>query len=251
MSPETGVILAATEGRRLRPLTSVFPKPLIPIEGKPLIFHSIELFEQLDVKKVVVTIEPRLGSMIKKNIERKYLGNMNFDFVVQKEHSGVGFAILECNEKVGDSPFFVRYADEYHPLTKTLKPSDFQDNETVLVVRREEVPKYLNQNTNVNVDEVSGKVTRVGRPLDNKPFSEFHLCGLMSFPSSFFETLNEFKENPDSYTKSGEFSTLGSIQHLIDTENSVGYTECGGFYANINTYKDLMKVYQFAFSNQQ
>lgn len=36
-----GMILAAGEGRRLRPLTNLLPKPMLPVGGRPLLEHII------------------------------------------------------------------------------------------------------------------------------------------------------------------------------------------------------------------
>lgn len=36
-----GVVLAAGEGRRLRPLTRVLPKPLCPVANRPLVDHAV------------------------------------------------------------------------------------------------------------------------------------------------------------------------------------------------------------------
>ena len=250
MSPEKGILLAAAEGKRLRPLTNMLPKPLVPIDGQSLIFHSLRLFENLQVKDVVVVIEPRLGHMIKLAIEKMYLGNLNITFVTQQKHNGIGFAILECENQIGPEPFFVRFADEYHPQANKLKQCDFGHDEAILVIRREDKPKYLYQNTNVVIDEGSHKVVRVERPSKNKNLSDYHLCGLMSFPSYFFDTLRQFSDKPGSFTKSGEFSTLTSIQHIINTRGSVGYTECNGFYANVNTFRDLMGAYKYSLLNK-
>lgn len=250
MGPEKGILLAAAEGKRLRPLTNVLPKPLIPIDGKPLIFHSLELFESLNVKDVTVVIEPRLGHMIRSAIEKKYMGGLNIGFTVQQKHNGIGFAILECQNQIGEEAFFVRFADEYHPQTRTLKLNYFSRNDAVLVVRREEKPKYLYQNTNVSVDTKTHKVKEVKRPQNGKPSSTYHLCGLMSFPSYFFDTLKQFSAKPDSYTRNGEFSTLTSIQHIVNTNGSVGFVECDGFYANINTFGDLMDTYKYSLLNK-
>lgn len=247
LSPERGIILAATEGKRLRPLTDVIPKPLISIEGKPLIFHSLDLLENLGVKDVVITIHPQFGNMIKTSIDKKYLGSLNMDFITQDKHNGIGFAILECQKLNGDKPFYLRFADEFHPEAKKLKSSDFSDNGSVLVIRKETKPRYLLQNTNILIKEESKKVTRVDRSPDKKPISGYHLTGLMTFPAEFFNILNKYKDKTELY-RNGEFSTTHSIQYLIDNGNSVGYVECNGFYTNVNTFRDLIRAYRNYFS---
>lgn len=246
-SPERGIILAATEGRRLSPLTDLIPKPLIPVDGKPLIFHSLDLLENLKVKDVVITIHHQFGNMIRTSIDKKYMGRLNVDFVVQDKHNGIGFAILECQKLNGIEPFYLRFADEFHPETKKLKPSDFGGNGSVLVIRKEAEPRYLLQNTNVVIEEGSKKVTRVDRSRERAPISEYHLTGLMTFPAEFFNILNKFKDKTELY-RNGEFSTTHSIQYLIDNGNSVGYVECDGFYTNVNNFKDLVRAYEYSFS---
>ncbi len=246
-SPERGIILAASEGKRLKPLTDFVPKPLIPIDGKPLIFHSLDIMENLGVKNVVITIHPRFGNMIKTSIDKKYLGSLNLNFVTQDRHNGIGFAILECQKLVGDEPFFLRYADEFHPDAKKLKPDDFIGDEAILVIRKETKPIYLLQNTNVVVDEKSKKVIGVERSQSKTPVSEFHLTGLMAFPPEFFNVLDRFKDNVKLY-RNGEFSTTHSMQYLVENSNSVGYIESNGFYTNVNDFKDLMRAYKYAVS---
>ncbi len=249
-SPERGIILAATEGKRLKPLTEFVPKTLLPLDRKPIIFHSIELFEHLGVKDVVITVEPKFGRKVQSTIERGYTGNINIDFVVQETHNGIGFAILMCQDRIGDNSFFVRFADEYQPGVKALQPDDFARDNAVLVVRREHHPEYLLQNTNVEVDEDARKVIGVSRNKNAMPRSNYHLCGLMTFPPVFFDILEKFKNRTDLY-QNGEFSTVHGIQHLIDSGNSVGYSECKGFYVNINTFKDLLRAYRYSLFEQK
>jgi dTDP-glucose pyrophosphorylase len=244
MPVENGIILASGEGKRLRPLTYILPKPLVRVDGKPLIFHSLELLENLKVRNVVVTLEPNLGNMIKGSIEKNYFGDLNIDFLFGQNPSGPATRILDCRSLIGDKPFFVNFPDEFHPRAKEFKGVDFNDSESVLVVRKADRIGYLLQNTNVSVDE-NGMVIRVDRPAGNKPFSKFHLCGLMSFSPIFFDALTKFQKRMDLYAN-GELSTNIGIQHLIDTGNRVRSIECGGYYININTLGDLMNAARHA-----
>lgn len=55
---ESAFILAAGRGERLRPLTDVTPKPLLPVQGKPILRHLLdrlaEAAPQMGLKRVVL-----------------------------------------------------------------------------------------------------------------------------------------------------------------------------------------------------
>jgi MurNAc alpha-1-phosphate uridylyltransferase len=57
------IILAAGRGERMRPLTDVTPKPLLPVAGKPLIEHHIEKLAGAGFRKIVINTA-HLGDQI-------------------------------------------------------------------------------------------------------------------------------------------------------------------------------------------
>ncbi|HQS03621.1 MAG: hypothetical protein B7Y07_09525 [Halothiobacillus sp. 24-54-40] len=50
------MILAAGRGERLRPLTDHTPKPLIPVQGKPLIVHHIERLAAAGITDIIINL---------------------------------------------------------------------------------------------------------------------------------------------------------------------------------------------------
>ena len=50
------MILAAGRGERMRPLTDALPKPLLVVQGKPLIVHHLEALARAGVRDVVINI---------------------------------------------------------------------------------------------------------------------------------------------------------------------------------------------------
>jgi mannose-1-phosphate guanylyltransferase/phosphomannomutase len=51
------VVMAGGEGSRLRPLTVSRPKPMVPIVGRPVMEHILNLLKQHNIRDVVVTVQ--------------------------------------------------------------------------------------------------------------------------------------------------------------------------------------------------
>jgi MurNAc alpha-1-phosphate uridylyltransferase len=52
--PTQAIVLAAGRGARFRPLTDTLPKPLVPLQGKPLIDWQLEMLAAQGIQRVVV-----------------------------------------------------------------------------------------------------------------------------------------------------------------------------------------------------
>ena len=50
------VIMAGGIGSRLRPLTCDLPKPMVPIVGKPVMQHGIELLKKHGITNIAATL---------------------------------------------------------------------------------------------------------------------------------------------------------------------------------------------------
>ena len=58
------MILAAGRGERMRPLTDQCPKPLLPVNGKPLIVYHIEALKRAGIDDIVINISWLAQSII-------------------------------------------------------------------------------------------------------------------------------------------------------------------------------------------
>ena len=86
------VIIAAGEGKRLRPITSSRPKPLIPIAGKPLLEHTILGLKNSGIKEVLLVVG------YKENLIKTYFGDgkekfgLKIEYITQEERLGTAHA---------------------------------------------------------------------------------------------------------------------------------------------------------------
>ena len=50
------VILAGGRGTRLGKISSIKPKPMVEIGGKPIIWHIMKLYNHYDVKEFIICV---------------------------------------------------------------------------------------------------------------------------------------------------------------------------------------------------
>ncbi|MFA5075837.1 MAG: nucleotidyltransferase family protein [Patescibacteria group bacterium] len=87
------VILAAGAGVRMRPLTYEVPKPMLPVQGKPLLAYSIEQLPK-EIDEVILVVG-YLGEQLKKYFGNEYDGRQ-ISYVIQPELLGTGDALWRC-----------------------------------------------------------------------------------------------------------------------------------------------------------
>ena len=106
------MILAAGEGRRMRPLTETTPKPLLTVAGKPLIEHHIERLGAAGFDEIVVNVSHHGQQLI------DFLGDGSRWRVVisiSAERSPLETAggIVQALPRLGDAPFLLVNGDVY------------------------------------------------------------------------------------------------------------------------------------------
>ncbi|MAF80856.1 hypothetical protein CL628_02475 [bacterium] len=122
LSSETrqAVILASGEGVNMRPFTYEIPKPLIPVNGRPLLEYGINLLRNHGITDVIITVS-HLGTKIQEHFGDGSAFGINIEYVVEKKPSGTAGALMVAQSKVGDAPFVLMYGD----VLLNLDVSDF------------------------------------------------------------------------------------------------------------------------------
>lgn len=110
-SPTTAMLLAAGLGTRMRPLTDLKPKTLLHLEGRPLIDHILDRFEEAGVKRVVINTH-WLAEQIEAHLATS-AGRFEFIYRPEAELLDTGGAVVSALQAgaLGDEPFFVVNSD--------------------------------------------------------------------------------------------------------------------------------------------
>lgn len=82
------MIFAAGLGTRLKPLTDTMPKALVPVAGKPLLWHAIQKLKGAGVDEIIINVH-HFADQIRQYIEE----NSRFD--IRIEFSDESQALLD------------------------------------------------------------------------------------------------------------------------------------------------------------
>jgi mannose-1-phosphate guanylyltransferase len=104
------VLLVAGLGTRLRPLTDLTPKCLLPINGVPLLSIWLEKLSQAGVTEVLVNTHWLSEQVTEYVAEHKPVG-LRVELFYEPQLLGSGGTILHNRHFFGDSPFFIIYGD--------------------------------------------------------------------------------------------------------------------------------------------
>lgn len=62
----SGAIIAAGRGERLRPATAGLPKPLVELDGRPLLLHQIEMMRRSGIRRIHVIVNSETARLIER-----------------------------------------------------------------------------------------------------------------------------------------------------------------------------------------
>jgi NDP-sugar pyrophosphorylase family protein len=106
-----GMILAAGEGKRLRPLTHYLPKPMLPLAGRPLLEHIITYLRGLGIRELAINLHHMPASVM------DYFGDggrwgVRLRYSVEQQLLGSAGGVKRL-QNFFDSTFLVYYGDVY------------------------------------------------------------------------------------------------------------------------------------------
>ena len=265
------IIPLAGLGTRLLPLTSVFAKELLPINGKPGLEYIIEECIDAGIKEIILIIskkkmmiknyfyndkfymnlikkkkDPRIIKEYKKILKYKKM----IKFVYQNNPKGTGDAVLKTKKYIKDKYFLMLLPDDLiikkncsKSMIKTHKKfrtsvmaSMSVDKKTVSRWGIYKLKKKLNK-TDYLINDV------IEKPSLQKAPSNKAVIGRYILPKSIFLKLKKTKPS-----KGGEIHITNAIQSLIkDNEKFIAhnflgkYLDCGTINGYINSNKEITK----------
>lgn len=111
--PKQALILAGGKGEKMLPLTKKTPTPMIPVQGKPMLEHNIELLKRFGITDIIISV-----GYLKEQIMDHFMDGTPFGvsitYIEEDSESPLGTAgpIKKAKERLKEGSFLVLNADE-------------------------------------------------------------------------------------------------------------------------------------------
>jgi glucose-1-phosphate thymidylyltransferase len=232
-----GVILAAGKGTRMRPFSEHWPKPVLPVLGKPLMAYQLEMMASLGIRKVVVVIGHLGHEVVRALGDGKQFG-VSIQYVEQEEMLGIAHAVSRLEAHV-DRSFFLFLGDIFFVTENLAAMRDrFHEGRLggVLACKREPNLEAIKRNFVVLTDE-RGVVHRViEKP--RHPRTDLKGCGIYLFDQAFFDAV---RRTPRTAMRN-EYEITDSIQIFLDDGCKVEAAEVVKADMNVSYPADLLDL---------
>ncbi len=214
------IILAAGEGKRMRPLTLVQPKPMLEVLGRPILHHLMDSLPP-EITELIIVIGYK-GEQIKKYFGTQFQGR-KIEYVQQDKPLGTGHALMLCREfiKPGERFLFMAGDDLHSPkaLAKLIK-----HKHGVLVHQHNNPQRF-------GVIEVDASNKVIGfEETPEKPKSNLVSLAVFVLDDKIFSY-------PQAVSRSGEYWSTDQIRKMMREHDFIA--ESSDFWHPIGTPEDL------------
>ena len=185
-----GVILAGGNATRLRPLTWVTNKHLLPIYNKPMIFYPLETMANAGVSDVLIITSPNhSGAFINLLRSGKDFG-LKLSYEIQEEAGGIAQAISLAEDFADNGKILVVLGDNIFTQSLKKDAEEFEKKEKGAVVYGK---KMATKSKQYGVIEVKGgKVVSIEEKPE-KPKSDIGQTGIYMYDNRVFGLIKNLK----------------------------------------------------------
>ncbi len=227
-----GLILAAGLGTRLRPITSLRPKPTISVANKPLIHYAVDNLVEAGVTDIGVVVSYLTVDSIKETLSG-YRG-ARFSYILQNPPQGLAHAVKVARAFLADDPFVMYLSDNLfeHGITSFVRSFD-PEKGTNAVCALVPVSSEAARSLGVAVVENSRITRLVEKPQD--PPSTLAVAGVYVFDKTIHAMIDDLEPGAK-----GEYQITDAIQMLITAGFEVVPVEVTGWWKDTGKPEDIL-----------
>jgi dTDP-glucose pyrophosphorylase len=242
------VILAAGKGTRMKELTNELPKPMLKVQGKPILEHIVEGIVGAGVRDIFIVTGFR-AEVVENHFVTGAKWGARIAFGRQVVQDGTGKAPEPAKEFVGDSPFLLTYGDilvkpeTYPQMIRRFQAGEFSG--LVTVTRGQDVTKgglnFFDEQfclTRLIEKPSPAQVDQLRRDGLLKPGDPvWYNAGIYIFKPVLFEFTARLQKSPR-----GEYELTDAIAAMLAAKHRLAGLEIQGRWVDVRDPEVLARL---------
>jgi len=225
-----GIILAGGKATRLRPLTSITSKQLLPVYDKPMIYYPIETLIKAGITDILIIIAPDYSGNFLNLLGNGHEFGASFNYAVQKEPKGLADAFIIGADFIGNDDVTMILGDNIFEQDFSKEIQDFNGGAMVFAKQVEDPERF----GVVEFDQDMKAISIEEKP--EKPKSNYAVVGLYTYDNRIVEFAKNLAPSPRGEI---EITDLNNI-YLKNGEMKVNIFN--SLWEDAGTFDSLLRV---------
>ena len=225
-----GIILAGGKATRLRPLTKITSKQLLPVYDKPMIFYPINTLIQAGIRDILIIIAPDYAGHFLNLLGSGKEFGAKFSFEIQEQPKGLADAFIIGENFIGKDDITMILGDNIFDYDFSEYIKNFKKGGMVFAKKVNDPERFgvVEFNKDMKAKSIEEK--------PKKPKSNFAVVGIYTYDNL---VVNYAKNLKPSNRGEIEITDLNNI-YLKKNQLSVNIIE--GIWEDAGTFDSLLRI---------
>jgi glucose-1-phosphate thymidylyltransferase len=226
-----GVVLAGGLGTRLRPLTAVTNKHLLPVYDKPMIYYPVQTLINAGITDImIVTGGNSAGDFLKLLKNGRDFGLKHLNYTYQEGEGGIAAALALCEDFADNDPLCIVLGDNIIEgnICRAARAYRHQGGGAKILLKQVTDPQRF------GVPQLEGsRVVRIEEK-PKEPKSDYAVIGIYMYDSSVFEIIKTLKPSGR-----GELE-ITDVNNAYIERGEMTWDELEGWWTDAGTFESLL-----------
>ena len=228
-----GVVLAGGLGTRLRPLTAVTNKHLLPVYNQPMIYYPIQTLVNAGINDImVVTGGNSAGDFLRLLGNGKAFGLKHLNYAYQEGEGGIAEALSLVEHFAADAPVCVVLGDNIieRNILAAVNAYRKQDGGAKIILKQVPDPQRF------GVPQLDGqRVIRIEEK-PAKPLSDYAVIGIYMYDAGVYDIIRSLKPSGR-----GELE-ITDVNNAYIARGAMTWEKLEGWWTDAGTFDSLLRA---------
>ena len=222
-----GVVISAGLGTRMRPITDIISKNLLPVYDKPMVYYAINTLIKAGVDEILIVVNKKYVNQYKTLLKKEEEFKIPITYAIQEEQEGTAHAV-SCAEKFADNEnIAVIFADNIFEDNFNFR--NFKYGARIFLKKVPDPHRF-------GIAEIKNKKIISLEEKPKKPKSNYAVVGMYLYDNNIFDYIRTLKPSAR-----GELE-ITDLNRIYLKKGKMDFSIVKGFWIDAGTFDSMLEA---------